>query len=314
MDDDYAKISDYVEDYKKNRYQFPREILVELISSCNLSCIMCPQKNLTRSSGQMNYDLWKKIVDEVAQKSTQTRIWPAFMGESLILGDKIFPWFRYAADRGVNIHLNTNLVLLKKENVRGLLESGVKQIFIGIDASNEETYQKIRVNGSWKVLMERIEWILSEKERLCLDLPEVVLQFISMDENKDEKNEFIDFWKKQNKNIGLKIMNRVGWGDGVQASTEMHRYSELQRLPCTWLLRNLVVFWNGDVPQCDNDWNGKVIAGNVQHASIESIWNGELKKKRDQHIKGDFLNELCLKCVDWQAGSATRIKLVKSDL
>ena len=96
-------------------YSFPTDILVETISRCNLNCIMCPQDNLSRASGRISFNLWEKIIDEVAEVSPGTRIWPALMGEPLLMGDEIFKLLRYATGKGLEVQLNSNMRAFKKK-------------------------------------------------------------------------------------------------------------------------------------------------------------------------------------------------------
>ncbi len=75
--------------------QFPLRIVIEPTNICNLSCIMCPSVRQLREKGVMPLALWKKIMDETAEKSPQTEIWPAMMGEALTAGEIFFDMLEY---------------------------------------------------------------------------------------------------------------------------------------------------------------------------------------------------------------------------
>ncbi|MEE9543363.1 MAG: radical SAM protein, partial [Thermodesulfobacteriota bacterium] len=108
-------------------HKFPTDLLVETIAECNLECIMCPQKKLTRAKGEMSFELWKKIVDEVAEKSPDTRIWPALMGEPLLLGDMLFKMIKYAVDKDIYVALNTNLMVFEESMLDAFLDCGLSE-------------------------------------------------------------------------------------------------------------------------------------------------------------------------------------------
>jgi len=55
----------------------PVDVAIETVAFCNLRCIMCPQKNLARERGAMSFELFKKIINEVAAESPTSRIWLA---------------------------------------------------------------------------------------------------------------------------------------------------------------------------------------------------------------------------------------------
>ena len=134
-----------------------------------------------------------------------------------------------------------------------------------------------------------IEYLADTKERLASRTPRLVLQFIVMDENAHEEQAFIDYWQDSGHEVDLKIKPRTGWGGTVPVWSGMQPGKQRDRLPCTWLLRQLTVFWNGQVPQCDGDWNGP------------------LARVRTKHFRGDYKFAPCHDCQDWSAGLSRTI-------
>jgi sulfatase maturation enzyme AslB (radical SAM superfamily) len=289
-------------------YDYPTDILVETVAHCNLKCVMCPQKNLTRPRGRMSYELWKKIVDEVAEASPSTTIWAALMGEPLVMAPEIFRWLRYAKHAGIErIALNSNLNLLRPDHAESLVTSGVDELIVGLDAASCDLYREIRVEGNLERVRRAIEYLADTKERLASRTPKLVLQFIVMDENAHEEQAFIDYWQQAGHEVDLKIKPRTGWGGTVPVWSGMQPGKQGKRLPCTWLLRQLTVFWNGQVPQCDGDWNGRTRYGNLNRQSINEVWNGPLARVRAKHFRGDYKFVPCHDCQDWSAGLSRTI-------
>ena len=62
----------------------------------------------------------------------------------------------------------------------------------------------------------------------------------------------------------------------------------------------MAVFWNGDVPFCGEDKDGKYIIGNLRDQTIEEIWLGEkLTRYKKIHEAGEFSKiPICEYC-DW---------------
>lgn len=293
-------------------YKFPTDILIETIATCNLNCIMCPQDRLTRKRGSMSFELWKKIVDEVVEKSPETKLWPAVMGEALLLGQKIFDMLKYAKDRGIrHISLNTNLMAFKKEMIDALFESRLDELIVGIDGFTPETYEKIRRKGNLQTVLDNLHLILDEKEKRMLDHPVITLQYIVMDENEHEQEAFINYWVKSGRDVRLKVKPKTGWASAVDVWSNIKNYEQNERfMPCTWLLRQMTILWDGRVPQCDGDWDAKTNYGNVNDSSIEEIWQ-RLKVIRDRHMNLDFDFYPCNCCDDWQAGRSLFIECGK---
>lgn len=276
------------------RYDFPVDVAIESIAICNLQCIMCPQAKLTRERGIMHPDVYKKIIDEVAQESPTTRIWLALMGEATLLKSEICRRVKYASDKGLNVNFNTNAVLLDPNLADELIDSNPNTIYIGLDATTEETYNKVRIGGDFNKVVANAEYLIKHKR------PEqtVIMQFIEMFENCHETEEFKEYWLS--KGVPVKLRPRLGWGVGVGADNLM--LSDKERFPCQWLLRTCSIHWDGRFAQCDGDFNTLYSPGDIRMQTIKEVWNGELAKRREWHWTGDFTHLPCSECKDWQAG------------
>ena len=289
------------------RHEMPTDVLIELVAHCNMRCGMCPQSRLTRPRGTMAFALWKRITDELGAKAPQTRIWPALMGEPFLLGQELFRYLTYAKARGLcHISLNTNLGVFQKQWTDALFESGVDELLISMDGITKQTYERIRVGGRYEVLLENINWLLDEKERRRAEFPTIALQFVVMDENEHEQEAFIDYWKRRGRDVRLKVKPRTGWAAAVPAWKGVREVAgTVERIPCTWLLRQMTILWDGRVPQCDGDWDLKhSVCGDANTQTIEEIWNGELKALREKHLRHDWNYAPCTSCEDWAAGTS----------
>ena len=92
---------------------FPLNVIVEPGNFCNLNCTTCANNRLTRPKGQMNILLYKKIIDEIAEKNPYTRVWLDFYGEPLLQKFKIYYMVDYARKQGLkNIEMNTQIILI----------------------------------------------------------------------------------------------------------------------------------------------------------------------------------------------------------
>ena len=282
------------------RYPFPVDVIVEVTATCNLKCIMCPQKSITREKGEMSFSIFKIIADEVAKENPSTRIWLAIMGEPLLLGEKLINMVEYAKNSGIkSVNLNTNGLLLTPDISDRLIDIELDYVIFGVDAFKRETYEKIRIGGDFNKLYKNIEYMIESKKKRNSPLPHLILQYIVMDENERELEEFKNYWL--NKGQIVKIRPKLGWGKGVKADNLNLPDSE-RDFPCSWLTRTVSIHWNGKFAQCDADYDGKYSPGDLLSSSIKELWQGELAKRREKHWNLDFTHDLCSECKDWQAG------------
>ena len=290
-----------LEDVKKTleKYEFPRDIIIETIAKCNLKCIMCPQPYLKRERGEMSMEVFKKIIDEVAVESPNSRIWLAIMGEPLLTGNKFLEMLKYAKEKKLEVHLNSNAEYLSEDLAKAIVDIGLDEIIVGMDAFTKETYDKIRVAGDFDKTVNNIKKLIEIKNSMEAKKPTIIMQFIVMEENEKELEQFKEFWL--NKGTVVKIRPKLGWGTGVKADNLNLPESE-RNFPCPWLVRTVSIHWTGKFAQCDGDYEGNYGPGDIRENTIKEIWNGELQKRREKHWNGDFSHDLCKQCKDWQAG------------
>src|SRR6476660_4437860 len=121
--------------YRRLRY-FPNQVLLETSSFCQLKCTMCARQFNPRKWGRMDDTLAKKIIDDVMEKAPWVRMWFCYFGEPLVskkigLYDRI----KYAKSKGLKrAAINTNGNLLDDECLDKLLDAGLDEVYIGIDA------------------------------------------------------------------------------------------------------------------------------------------------------------------------------------
>jgi radical SAM protein with 4Fe4S-binding SPASM domain len=284
---------------------YPRQITFEISAHCNLQCIMCPHPDMTRRKGFMDEDLYRKCIDEVAAEAPETEVWLADHGESLIAGGALVERIRYAKFKDLpKVFLNTNGMLLDRPLAAGIVSAGLDMIVFGIDAYRAETYERIRVGGKLDAVIQNIDGLLQEKRLHQSAKPEVWVQFIEMEENWGERDEFQRFWTERG--VGVKIRRKLSWGACIE-SPDL-RVLETERIACPWLINLMHILWDGSVCRCSGDHECNYLMGNVRDQTIGGIWRGELRKERQIHLQGrfDLVNQQCQQCIDWKVGAAEK--------
>lgn len=273
--------------------EFPYQIYIEVTNNCNLNCSMCARQKMTRPKGVMSYELFKKIIDEVAQ------IRPVSYLHIYGIGDpQMDPGILKKVEYSCGIkQLHNQLfgtngsLLLKNDMYKKLVDLNISEISIDLDGFSKNSYEKIRVGGDFEGIIKTIQVVstyicqVASKTRLNLIyqvIPEV---------NEHEVESFITWCEKNG--YEYKLVNLHSWA-GLRK--EYLKNAAISRTsPCRGQWDGMMVYWNGDVGTCFQDANGYQIFGNVEKQSIREIWQGSLRKRRKEQVHKIFKG-LCQGC------------------
>jgi len=233
---------------------------------------MCPNKKLKKEDkGYMDFNLYQKIIDEVSSFAFDVNL--SHRGESLLYPDLVKA-IKYAKKHGLFTRLHTNGSLLTEELSSSILNSGLDRLSFSFDGYTKENYEKIRIKGKFEKTITNIINFLKIKKSLNQKKPATaieVIDFTPEETRKDNKakREFLDRFK------GLPLDELI--------VKELHNWAgeiiPQKNLPirtiCTFPWNALVIYWDGDVLPCTQDFFGCYILGNVSHSSLREIWNNE---------------------------------------
>lgn len=293
----------WVENPKKHDPgQFPIHLDLEATRVCNLKCVMCFRTVKIAAGdefpeGDMDFSLYKKIVDEGAQNGLYS-IKLSYLGEPLVSKD-IVRMIKYARSKGIlDVMFNTNGVLLTKDMSKKLIEAGATGVFISFDSPFKEHFESIRVGAKFDDVINNVKELVRIREKMGSFFPIVRVSMTVMKENANEIPEFLKLWEP--------IVDVVGFGQYVDPhhkdkKANDRRAYQLQNqdfFTCPQLYQRLVVHWDGRIGLCCADYDAEMGLGNAKDVSIKSVWLGE----KMQHLRR--LNEqglwrkipLCLKC------------------
>ena len=276
---------------------FPRAVLLDTVAHCNLFCSMCSFRRMTRPRGYMPGGLFRRAVTEIAAISPDTRVWMVFFGEALIRRD-IFNLILYAKAAGLqDVVLNSNGTLLSPINRQKLILSGLDSLYVGLDAIRPDTYRKLRVGANYERTYAQVEAMIREAKDA--GHPKVYVQFVVMEENESEREEFTAYWLVRGAEV--KVRPKVSWLGTIPT----YNAPALARYPCHWAMQTLSILWDGRVASCACDFDGRGIWGDANTQTLSEIWHA-MKPFRDMHAEGryDELPEFCRDCPDWQQARA----------
>lgn len=281
---------------------FPLVLNIEPTNDCNLNCYICPRRESGREVGYMTMDLFKKIVDEASQYKKLKMLNLHKDGESL-LHPQLAEMIRYAKEKGISrvIHLNTNGTLLTAKKAEEILESGIDDITVSLDALSKETYKKIKRSGGFETLEKRIIGFFKLREREGFKKPFVRVKIMEFKDTAGEIESFVKKWAPIADEVQVSgIHNWSGAIDGLEVTDE----TSARRYPCILMWYMLAINWDGQVSICSVDWNNTTVVGDVNVNTLHEIWNGDrMKAARLSQLEGKWgYLPVCQKCCVWAGG------------
>ncbi len=273
----------------KESFIRPSVVVIELTSMCNADCIMCGKGSSSRIKKNMDFTLFKSIIDD-AKKSNVYTFQLSWYGESLIypkLIDAILYIRKQIPDAFITI--NTNGQPLNPKLAKKLLDAKINSIAISIEGNNKEEYEAIRPPLKWDVLQSNIKNLRDMIDTNNFST-KVGIMGLHVGDIKIDKAKYVDTWGAYADT--LHVRNEHALND-LKKENIINRY-----MPCRKLLTQLVIMASGDVTICDYDWEGELIYGNIKESTILELWQSEvLKKKRLMHYTGKKRKlDLCDNC------------------
>jgi len=156
-----------------------RLVQVESAIACNLRCIMCPWREITKNfenQGLMTQDIWESIRLHLADINS---IDFTGGGEPL-LQPKLAEWIAQANAAGCETGFLSNGLLLKQERLQRILDAGVDWICISMDGADAGMYESIRIGSNFERVCENVAQI---GELRSGNRPRTMINFVLMDMN-----------------------------------------------------------------------------------------------------------------------------------
>src|SRR6201996_2061795 len=116
-------------------------LYLETTNRCNLLCTTCPRTfEELEPEKDMSWDLFTSIIDQFPRIE---RVVLHGVGEPMLV--KELPrMIRHLKERGVYVQFNTNGTLLAPRKRREIIETGLDELRVSLDAAEAETFLQVR--------------------------------------------------------------------------------------------------------------------------------------------------------------------------
>jgi radical SAM protein with 4Fe4S-binding SPASM domain len=287
----------YLARKERPRPKFPSAIQFQTVSHCNANCLFCGWRYTHKElpQGTMDEALFRKIADECGSHFVG-RISPYLMNEPLLdrsLPDRIAYLVKISRP-GTRIKINTNGALLTQEMSEGLVDSGLRHLWVSVQGYSPETYKESMGLDLGRTL-DNIDRFLDIRDKRRADLPKLTVTTLKTKIVEGEIEYAKKYWA--DRNVRFKIHtpdNRSG-----QDLEEIAVNKPKPKRNCDLFLKQAYILYNGDMVICCHDWRRSVVLGNVGESSIRHIWNSlKFTDLIRQYNEGDFTNlEICRNCL-----------------
>src|SRR3989338_8629088 len=166
-----------VETFRRLFYLVPKTpsyVQFEITNDCNLSCKMCPREVLNVKFISMPLENYKKYIDKLIPLGVD-QISLTGWGEPLV-HPNLLECLEYSKSKNLVTKFTTNGVLIRKDMVQKIIDTGVDEITFSIDSIN------IDPNSEWghlnKVALKRVEDFirLRKENKKNQGYPKIIIQ------------------------------------------------------------------------------------------------------------------------------------------
>lgn len=163
-------------------------LYLETTNRCNLLCTTCPRTyEELEPPADLSWELFTKIVDQIPNLA---RAVLHGVGEPMLV--KNLPQMvKYLKDRGVYVLFNTNGTVLNEKNGRALIDAGLDELRVSLDAANRKSYKAVRGKDYFDRILRNVRTFRALQEREGFTTPRVSAWLTGLRETVKELPAFV---------------------------------------------------------------------------------------------------------------------------
>jgi len=296
---------------------------IEPTIRCNLACKMCQITTWDRQTPNLtvsDLDFFCKSIPTLIKIKLQG------MGEPF-LHKSFFDMVELSELNGIGVTTISNGTLLNEGLVKKITESNLEAIQISLDGATAETFEKIRIKGNFKKVVEGIRrltsfrgksntpiisvWMVGMKENIH-ELPQMVQLCHDMGVDKLTLQHDLAFWGKEEWMQNLSDQSLTGkmddhYLDEASALAEKlnfefdcyrgNKYSVKENKICGWPWASMYISADGYVCPCCVVSDPEVFNfGNLKKQRFDEIWNSDEYKDFRKNMKKGKIPSFCVGC------------------
>jgi MoaA/NifB/PqqE/SkfB family radical SAM enzyme len=277
----------------------PERVGIEVTNACNLDCVMCSTKSSKRPGRLMEFHLFERIVDQIADAGVKM-VELYTVGEPF-LHPNLEDMVEAAYARGLEVHLSTNAQYPGR--LDALLARFAKRpprLFLSIDGATKTTYEQIRKGATFERALRSLAVVGEHSRRRGDRLPATIRAVLSA-ANIEELGLFFKVFGEfmRPEDIRFQLINGISLKKGHFHDNVPFKSLTHFKAPCHMPFRNLYFTWDGQATPCARDYDADLVVGDLEKESFWRIWRGErLGAVRARHATGRVDFDPCRDCLD----------------
>jgi MoaA/NifB/PqqE/SkfB family radical SAM enzyme len=163
-------------------------LYLETTNRCNLLCTTCPRTfEALEPPGDMSWELFTTIVDQFPRIA---RVVLHGVGEPMMV--RALPrMIRYLKDRGTYVLFNTNGTLLSARKGQELIDSGLDELRLSLDAAEPKAFKLVRGRDMFARIVRNIRTFRALQQELGALTPRLSLWLTGLKETIDQLSDFV---------------------------------------------------------------------------------------------------------------------------
>ena len=163
-------------------------LYLEVTNRCNLLCTTCPRTfEELEPPADMSWELFTSITDQFPKIE---RVVLHGVGEPMMVAE-LPKMVRHLKQRGVYVLFNTNGTLMREKKTRELIEAGLDEMRISLDAAEPKAFEAVRGRDLFGRIVRNVRNLVALKNRMGAANPRLSLWLTGLQETLEQLPAFI---------------------------------------------------------------------------------------------------------------------------
>ncbi|MBV9014586.1 MAG: SPASM domain-containing protein [Alphaproteobacteria bacterium] len=163
-------------------------LYLETTNRCNLLCTTCPRTfEALEPPADLTWELFTHIVDQFPRIA---RVVLHGVGEPMMV-PTLPRMIRYLKDRGTYVLFNTNGTLLTRRKGQELVDSGLDELRVSVDAAEPEAFNLVRGRDLFASIVRNVRAFRAMQRELAVEHPRVSLWLTGLKETVAQLKDFV---------------------------------------------------------------------------------------------------------------------------